>query len=120
MAHGRPQPPELSAAAARARGLFNLDSYHNPLVDRLLRSADRADDPATSLSLYREAERVVLRDWHHIPLWFDYHQAVHSERVTEVSLGPFGHVRLSRVTPGPDPAHSPGGTGGEPEGTSTP
>lgn len=91
-------------------GLLNLDGYRNPTVERLLRRADRAGSLDASQELHRRAEQVALDDWHHIPLWFDRHHALHSERVTDVALGPFGHVRLGDVRVLAEDERSPGRT----------
>jgi len=47
----------------------NLSQYDNPQVDTLLEQARIERDPATRLSLYRQAEQIILDDAPEIWLW---------------------------------------------------
>lgn len=93
-----PSPRNFLEPLHGADGLLNLDGYRNEAAGRLLERADAAPGIVSSLELYDRAADLVLRDWHHIPLWYELHQAVHAERLGDVSFTPFGDVRLADVT----------------------
>lgn len=89
-------------------GLFNFDRYpasgdatttdattpSGVDVAEGLATAARAPSEVDAQRAYRQLERRILADMHHIPLWTRTHTAHHSERVAGVTLDGTGIVRL--------------------------
>ena len=92
-------------------GLFNFDRYPAggdttttdattpPRVDVAegLAAAARAPSEVDAQRAYRQLERRIVADMHHIPLWTRTHTAHHTERVAEVTLDGTGVVRLDEL-----------------------
>lgn len=87
----------LRRAAWPEEGGFNSGYYANPEVDRLLDEARRATDRERRGSLYREMQRIVVRDapWAFIASWKQ--NAVVSKVVSGLTLEPSFLFRLSEV-----------------------
>lgn len=77
--------------------LDNVIGYSNAEVDRLLRRAREIRNVDRSLELYREAERLILRDLPIVPLVQFQTHAVVSERVNGFDLTVLGTFSASDV-----------------------
>lgn len=77
--------------------LDNLTRYRNPDVDQLLDSARAATDTEERLTLYQEAERIVLEDAAVAPIFVYRHHRVVAPDVRDFRMGPLGDVDLTRV-----------------------
>ncbi len=76
----------------------NDGQYANPQVDALLAQADAAPSTEEALSLYQEAERLVLQDMPAIPIFYSTVQAGWSERLQNVTTTQFRELDLASVT----------------------
>lgn len=89
-----PSPDEYLTELHGSGGLFNLDGYWQPDVDELLEAA-RSAGPSEDLARWFEAERAIIEDWHHIPLWVATHEVLHGDRVVGLTIDGYGRVRLA-------------------------
>jgi oligopeptide transport system substrate-binding protein len=79
-------------------GSANNDSgYANPEVDRLLEQADTEGDEATRLSLYQQAEQLIVNEALWIPLFHDKFSVLIKPYVKDYTLPPFVIPRLRYV-----------------------
>jgi ABC-type oligopeptide transport system substrate-binding subunit len=76
----------------------NKTFYSNPAFDALLAEGNAAPDNETAITLYQQAEDLLLEDMPIAPLWFGLEQAVFSERVSGVKIDAFGRVDAALVT----------------------
>ena len=79
-------------------GLDNLSRFEDEEVDALLDEARREADQRIALSLYREAERLILDQAPVIPLLWYRHSRVVAPDVNDLVLSPFGRIDLARVS----------------------
>lgn len=59
----------------------NNSFYSNPQVDRLLEEGSQATDPATHEQIWKQAQRIIVGDWVHIPLYFQMWYTTTSSKV---------------------------------------
>jgi oligopeptide transport system substrate-binding protein len=79
-------------------GSANNDSqYANAEVDRLLEEADTETDEARRLSLYQQAEQIIVDDAVWIPLFHDKFSVLIKPYVKDYTLPPFVIPRLRYV-----------------------
>jgi oligopeptide transport system substrate-binding protein len=79
-------------------GSANNDSgYANPEVDRLLEQADTEGDEATRLSLYQQAEQIIVNEAPWIPLFHDKFSVLIKPYVKDYTLPPFVIPRMRYV-----------------------
>jgi oligopeptide transport system substrate-binding protein len=75
----------------------NYTTYSNPDVDDLLAQGKAATSLDEAVSLYQQADDLIIQDMPIIPLWFGVSQAVTSERVTNVNIDKFSFVDVAAV-----------------------
>ncbi|MDH6130747.1 oligopeptide transport system substrate-binding protein [Kitasatospora sp. MAA4] len=77
---------------------FNDSGYARPEFDALLAEADAAPDESAASARYQAAERLLVRDLPHIPLWQDRAVAGYSERLGNVRMTSQGDLDLHAAT----------------------
>jgi ABC-type oligopeptide transport system substrate-binding subunit len=75
----------------------NYTTYSNPEFDDLIAQGKRATDLDQAVSLYQQADDLVIQDLPIIPLWFGLNQSVTSENVSNVIIDKFSFVDIARV-----------------------
>jgi len=75
----------------------NYSQYANPEVDRLLEQADTEADEARRLSLYQQAEQIIVNEASWIPLFHDKFSVLIKPYVKGYLLPPFVIPRLRYV-----------------------
>ena len=76
----------------------NKTFYTNPAFDALLTEGNAAPDNEAAITLYQQAEDLLLEEMPIAPMWFGLEQAVFSERVSNVKIDAFGRVDGALVT----------------------
>jgi ABC-type transport system substrate-binding protein len=76
----------------------NTAFYSNPAFDELIAKGNTAESNEDAISAYQEAEDILLEDMPIAPMFFGLVQAVHSDKVSNVTLDAFTRVRLEDVT----------------------
>lgn len=73
--------------------------YSNPEFDRLLAAGNAAATNDEAISLYQQADDVLLQDMPVMPIYFNFSQGGHSENVDNVGFSPFAtKVVLTDIT----------------------
>jgi len=75
----------------------NYTGYASPELDRLLEQADTETDEATRLSLYQQAEQMIVNEAIWIPLFHDKLSVLIKPYVKDYTLPPFVIPRLRYV-----------------------
>jgi len=75
----------------------NYSQYANPEVDRLLEEADTETDEARRMSLYQQAEQIIVNEVPWIPLFHDEFSVLIKPYVGGYTLPPFVIPRLRYV-----------------------
>jgi oligopeptide transport system substrate-binding protein len=75
----------------------NYTGYASPELDRLLEQADTETDEATRLSLYQQAEQIIVNEAIWIPLFHDKFSVLIKPYVKDYTLPPFVIPRLRYV-----------------------
>ncbi len=75
----------------------NYSQYANPEVDSLLAEADTEQDTARRLSLYQQAEQIIVNDAPWVPLFHDKSNVLIKPYVKDYLLLPFVIPRLRYV-----------------------
>jgi len=75
----------------------NIFEYSNPELDDLLDRASVEQDNSTRLSMYREAEQLVVDEAPCLPLCFGQNYILVKPYVKDYRLNPLGIPDLSRV-----------------------
>jgi len=75
----------------------NYTGYAGPELDRLLEQADTETDEATRLSLYQQAEQLIVNEALWIPLFHDKFSVLIKPYVKDYTLPPFVIPRLRYV-----------------------
>jgi oligopeptide transport system substrate-binding protein len=75
----------------------NYSQYANSEVDRLLEEADTETDEATRMSLYQQAEQIIVNEAPWIPLFHDKFSVLIKPYVEGYTLPPFVIPRLRYV-----------------------
>ncbi|KXF53050.1 hypothetical protein AXA44_45680 [Rhodococcus sp. SC4] len=70
--------------------------YESPTVDQLLATGNLAPTPEAAVTAYKGAEQQILTDFPVVPLFFAKYARVHSENVSNVTIG-FDEVELADV-----------------------
>lgn len=78
---------------------FNRSGYSNPQVDELIARGNAAAELDEALAYYHQAEDLLIEEMPHVPLFFRRAGAVHTDRVTDVTLDVFARVRVAEVRP---------------------
>jgi len=79
----------------------NNDGYRNETFDRLCRQADVELDPETRISLYQQAEDVLIADVARIPVYYPQDSYLVSDRFEGVRVNAFQLMDSSKVRPRP-------------------
>jgi ABC-type transport system substrate-binding protein len=75
----------------------NYTTYSNAEFDDLMAQGKAASSLDEAVSLYQQADDLLVRDMPIIPLWFGVSQQVTSERVTNVIIDKFSFVDVAAV-----------------------
>lgn len=86
------------ATSAQPPAGANVAFYSDPAVDALLAEAATAPTEEAALAAYARAEDLVLEDLPAVPLFVDVTRALHSDRVADVVVLPFGGVDVAALT----------------------
>jgi len=88
----------LFGTAALPPGGSNSTFYSNPKFDELVAQGNGASSNNEAVSLYQEAEDVLLEDMPIAPMWFGLEQTVWSDKVSNVKVDIFANVVVADVT----------------------
>jgi ABC-type transport system substrate-binding protein len=88
----------LFGTAAFPPGGSNSTFYSNPQFDEFVSQGNAAASNDEAVSLYQQAEDVLLEDMPIAPMWFGLEQSVWSENVSDVQVDIFGNVDVASVT----------------------
>ncbi len=96
-----PDPQNFLDILFHTEGGENDFAYSNPQVDALLEEAATERNATRRISLYRQAEQLILDDWVIIPLWHsrDYQLVrpyVKGYEVTPIGLPQYQNIRIER------------------------
>jgi oligopeptide transport system substrate-binding protein len=89
--------PLYSTAALPPNG-SNSAFYSNPEFDDLVSQGNQAENNEEAISLYQQADDILLEDMPIAPMFFGVEQSVYSERVSNVVIDVFGAVNVAAVT----------------------
>ncbi|UED84361.1 peptide ABC transporter substrate-binding protein [Streptomyces profundus] len=78
----------------------NDGGYSSEEFDALVDEANSADNEDDSVSLFQDAEQVLVDDLPAIPLWYQNGTAGYSERLRDVRLNPFSVPVFTDITVG--------------------
>lgn len=93
-----PHPQNFLDILFRSGADNNAGEYSNPAVDALLDRANVELDSELSLSLYQQAEQLLVADAASIPLWFGENYLLVKPYVSGYDLTPMGYAVLSKVS----------------------
>lgn len=88
--------PRFTSAARPPNG-SNSAFYSNKAFDQALVKADGAESLDDAAQLYQKAEDILIEDLPHVPVFVGVIQAVHSPRVSNVRITPFGGIHYADV-----------------------
>jgi len=92
-----PDPENFLTIQFHSGSTTNYSQYENAEVDRLLDEADAEADEATRLSLYQQAEQIIVDDVPWIPLFHDEFNVLIKPYVKDYTLPPFVIPRMRYV-----------------------
>jgi len=92
-----PDPENFLKIQFHSGSSNNYSQYANPDVDRLLEEADTETDEATRMSLYQQAEQIIVNDVPWIPLFHDKFSVLIKPYVEGYTLPPFVIPRMRYV-----------------------
>jgi oligopeptide transport system substrate-binding protein len=92
-----PDPENFLRIKFHSDSTNNDTQYANAEVDRLLDQADEETDEATRLSLYQQAEQIIVNDMPWIPLFHDKFSVLIKPYVKGYVLPPFVIPRMRYV-----------------------
>jgi oligopeptide transport system substrate-binding protein len=75
----------------------NYTTYSNPEVDDLIAQGKRAASLDEAVSLYQQADDLILQDMPIIPMWFGLNQSAYNDTVTNVVVDKFTFVDVAAV-----------------------
>ncbi|MCX5999442.1 MAG: peptide ABC transporter substrate-binding protein, partial [Chloroflexi bacterium] len=93
-----PDPQDFLDVLFHTGAQNNDGGYSNTQLDLLLDNAAVEQDPGTRLSLYRDAEQIVVKDAAILPLYFGRSYVLVKPYVKDFSLSPLGYPLLSKVS----------------------
>lgn len=93
-----PDPQNFLEVLFRSGVSYNEGGYSNALFDDLLDQAALEEDSEARLSLYREAERMLIEDAGCVPLWFGRNYVLVKPNVTGYYMSPLGVPILAQVS----------------------
>jgi len=77
----------------------NTVFYQNPAFDRLVTAGNTAHSNDEAIAFYQQADDLLLEDMPVIPMFYNFSQGGHSERVSNVRFDAFQNIVLTAVTP---------------------
>lgn len=92
-----PSPQNYLQPIYSTTGSSNNAGYSNAQVDALIAEGNRAATIAAGIASYHKAENIILDELPVAPMWFGKIQAVRGDRVSNVAIDAFGHIRVSDV-----------------------
>ncbi|MGQ9573369.1 MAG: peptide ABC transporter substrate-binding protein [Dehalococcoidia bacterium] len=92
-----PDPENFLGIQFHSLSLNNYTQYANAEVDRLLEEAETESDEATRLSLYQQAEQIIVNEAPWIPLFHDKFSVLIKPYVKDYVLPPFVIPRMRYV-----------------------
>ena len=93
-----PDPQDFLDILFHSGAQYNTGGYSNPTLDSLLNSAAVEQDPATRLSMYEQAENIIVQDAAVLPLYFGRSYVVVKSYVQGYALSPLGYPFLNQVS----------------------
>jgi ABC-type transport system substrate-binding protein len=93
-----PDPDDVLYVLFHSQGEFNRAQYHNQTVDRLLEKARGELDSSKRISLYREAEELIMADAPTINLVHYTFERLFHDYVRGVSANPLGEHYIPMKT----------------------
>ena len=82
-----------------AKGAGSNDAhYNNPAFDAMLKQGDKAKSPAEAVTIYQNAEKLLVADMPVVPLWYSNVTGGYSERVSNVKFDIFGVPIYTDIT----------------------
>jgi oligopeptide transport system substrate-binding protein len=93
-----PDPQNFLDNLFRTGAEYNTGNYSNPVVDALLEKAAVESDETTRISLYREAEIMLLNEAPCLPLWFGQNYELIRPYVKDYSLNAMGMPLFEQVS----------------------
>jgi len=82
-----------------AKGAGSNDAhYNNPAFDAMLKQGDKAKSPAEAVTIYQNAEKILVADMPVVPLWYSNVTGGYSERVSNVKFDIFGVPIYTDIT----------------------
>jgi ABC-type oligopeptide transport system substrate-binding subunit len=85
-----PDPENFLDLLFHSQGGFNVSGYSNSKADTLLNQARAEQDPFTRLSLYQQAEQILLNDFAAIPIAHSRMYSLADPKVEGYILTPMG------------------------------
>lgn len=79
-------------------GSSNDSHYSNPKFDSLIKQANAEPDTAKAITLYQDAEKLLMNDMPVIPLWYQNGGAGWSSRVSGVTENAFSYPVYTEIT----------------------
>jgi ABC-type oligopeptide transport system substrate-binding subunit len=76
----------------------NYTGYSNPEVTNLIHQGDAAPSLEEGITLYNQAEDLVLKDMPNIPMFYSNSNTAFSDRVEGVDIDAFGNIDLAAVS----------------------
>jgi oligopeptide transport system substrate-binding protein len=92
-----PDPQNFLEVLFHSAAENNIGKYYNPQVDALLEQAAVEQDEERRLSLYQQAEQLIIEDAAVLPLWFGQSYLLVKPYVKGFALSPLGIPLLSQV-----------------------
>ena len=93
-----PHPQNFLAILFHSGVENNYGEYNNPEVDALIDEAGVEMDTERGLTLYQQAEQIMVQDAACLPLWFGENYILVKPYVHGYELDPQGLVKLDRVS----------------------
>jgi oligopeptide transport system substrate-binding protein len=94
-------PQNFLSVMLHSRAPENTIGYSNAAYDRLCERADTEQDPAKRVSLYRQAEALVVEDAAWVPIYFQKDVELWNPSLQGVEDMLMGHLPHKRTTLGP-------------------
>jgi len=93
-----PHPQDFLEVLFRTGQDNNFGEYSNPAIDALLDKAGLEADNAKALTMYQQAEQMLVDDAACLPLWFGKNYVLVKPYVSGYNPTPMGFVKLADVS----------------------
>jgi oligopeptide transport system substrate-binding protein len=93
-----PHPQDFVDILFRSGSAYNYGNYLNIDADSLINQANRTLDSAQSISLYQQAEQIIVNDAACIPISFQESYTLIKPYVKGYTVNPLGFGTLDKVT----------------------